>query len=173
MDDNSETMEYAINNIPEEVKDYIFGFRFSKAFNALCEEKGFSEKEKTDFEIKLYEYLAQTTTEESLVETIHSISKTPEMNQSIINWIKEKVTDPVFSLAVDAAVREEEAEEALQEAGVVPAPSPLQALEGIKARLAQNTAVTPSARDYSVEKIQTSAPTEKPAIDPYREAPIE
>lgn len=55
----------------------------------------------------------------------------------------------------------------------VTAVSPLQALEGIKARLAQNTAITPSARDYSVEKIQTPVQTEKTVIDPYREAPID
>lgn len=53
--------------------------------------------------------------------------------------------------------------------------SPTQALANIQERLSQPKIVTPSKRDYSVEKINTPQQEipKAPSIDPYRELPSE
>jgi hypothetical protein len=53
--------------------------------------------------------------------------------------------------------------------------SPIQALANIQERLSEAKIITPSKRDYSVEKINTSQQEtpKAPSIDPYRELPSE
>jgi hypothetical protein len=168
-----DTIEESFENIPEEVKRYIYSTAFLNTFQKLCSEKGLTPEESNALKTSLFSYLAQIDTEESLIETINKISKSPEINQQIISWVTTNVTDKILELTTETLLNQEDGLDINTEESS--APSPTQAMESIKDRLSQNTKITPTKRDYSMEKAENSTPSvqniTKPSVDPYRELP--
>ncbi len=168
MEKELETIEESFDSIPEEVQHYVYSPSFIEAFKALCTEQGLSSEESRDLKIALFEYLAQITSEEELLSCVHSVSKTPDSNQKIISWIQDTVVEKVLSLVDDAYSDNEEPEEETNMAS----PS-LTSLSSIQERLSQATIVTPTKRDYSLERATPPVAPSTPHMDIYREVPEE
>jgi hypothetical protein len=195
MDDELKTIEEAFENIPEEVKHYIYGKTFVNSFDKFCLEEGLTPEETVQFRGTLYGYLAQVETEEGLLKTIQSISKTIESNQKKIDWVKKEVTGKVLDLVVNAYdidnfdEDEEESEEEVEkdenvetvesrneeviikEEIVAP-----KTFSGIEERLKSSSTIAPTSRDYSMTKItelvdEAETKTTIKGVDAYREIP--
>lgn len=168
MDDTLEKIEFAFDTIPEEVKAYVFSPLFSKTVKTLCVSENLSDEETKKFSSALYEYIAQLTSEEELIQTIHSVSKTIESSQRIISWVQKEVTEKSLSLILDSYTRttvSEEEEDPREEKNT-------SALESIGERLTNTTIIPPSKRDYSIEKKEGVQENKKvDVVDPYRETP--
>lgn len=175
MDQEIDTIEQSFEEIPEEVKAYIYSSSFTKPFQALCLSESLSQEEAEKLKISLYSYISQIETEEDLLIAINSISKNIESNQKMIDWVRENVIEKILTLVTEAYVNEEGGEESEgTSTETLPSPSKM-SLSSIQERLSQNTTITPIKRDYSIEKIPEATPTPSPTAvsDPYREMPQE
>lgn len=175
MDDELKTIEESFDNIPEEVKHYIYGKDFVASLDKLCSDEGLTKNETVQLRGALYGYLAQVQTEEVLVKTIQSISKSIESNQRIIDWIKKEVTDKVLSMVVTAYVDDEEDEEESIDSEK-DTQDKQYSLGGIQDRLTKPSVVAPITRDYSVTRAtevspKTESTPRAPSMDIYREIP--
>lgn len=170
MDQEIETIEESFENIPEEIKHYIYSDSFTDSFKKICVEQNLSTDEVGGLRISLYSYLAQIESEEQLIKTVNSVSKNPDSNQKIMNWIQENVVDKVLEISTNTFI---DSEDVLEEDEKIKEISPTQALASIKERLGSNTSVAPITRDYSFTKTETpkESVVEAPKIDPYRELP--
>ncbi len=171
MDENLQKIEESFNKIPEEVKDYIYSDSFIKAFTEFCQEQRLTSETISLFRGTLYGYIAQVETEETLVNRIRSISTSPEMNQIIINWVKNNVTDKIFDLVIDGYAQNEEVELSEAEA------SGNNSFTRLNQTMTAPSTLAPTKRSYgeNTSLNTTSAPSTAPSgiksIDPYREIP--
>ncbi len=176
MDEDTQIIEDAFDKIPEEVKHYIYSKIFVTSFEKLCSDENLEKDSVTQLKGSLYGYLAQIETEDGLLRSIHSVSKSIESSQRIIDWIKKEVTEKVLSLVVDAYVEDGE-EENTEKENLTQNQSPAQALANIQERLTKPIAVAPITRDYSVTRApepispKTDTAPRTASMDMYREVP--
>ncbi|MCC6199046.1 hypothetical protein IT401_02450 [Candidatus Nomurabacteria bacterium] len=189
MDTELQTTEESFEHIPTEVKEYIYGDEFTAALSGLCTSQRLTEEETVLFRGTLYGYIAQTSSEEDLLERIRAISKDPTMNQTFISWVKEHVSDKIVQLVTDAyvdqeIVDDEEREESMaQGEKIVPAQiialQPDNVMESLRTRMTQSATIAPIVRSVTTPSRTSESPssatptTPAPAqhIDPYRELP--
>jgi hypothetical protein len=172
MEQEIETIKESFENIPDEIKHYIYSDSFNDSFKKMCEDQRFSPDDINKLKTSLYSYLAQIESEEQLITTINSVSKNPESNQKVMNWVQEKVTDKILEILTNAYLDSDDSPE-----GEVPVTevSVTQSLASIKERLSSPSTVAPITRDHSFSKNESVVEkvVEKPKIDPYRELPSE
>ncbi len=169
MDQDLNTIEEAFENIPEEVKRYIYSASFRESFNSICSKYSISNKNSNVLKNSIYSYIAQIETEEELLVSINSVSNDIETNQKIIDWVKENVIEKALEIVTNAYLNEEEEVVEKNTMSYPEKPS----FSNIEERLSQSKIITPSKRDYSVEKINTPQQETPKAtsVDPYRELP--
>lgn len=175
MDDELKTIDKSFDNIPEEVKHFIYSKTFSESLEKMFLAEGLIKDQTIQLKGALYGYIAQLETEEGLLKTIHSVSKSIESSQRIIDWIKKEVTDKVLALVVDAYVENEDDE--TEEVEETKATSSAQTLSNLQDRLTKPSSVAPITRDYSVTRgpepviPKTDSVPKSPSMDIYREIP--
>lgn len=172
MDQEIETIEESFENIPDEIKHYIYSDSFNDSFKKMCEDQHFSLDDVNKLKVSLYSYLAQIESEEQLITTINSISKNPESNQKVMTWVQENVADKILEVSTNTYLDSaDDSEEEVLATEV----STTQALASIKERLSSPNIVAPVTRDHSFSKNENVVEkvVEKPKIDPYRELPSE
>lgn len=168
MNDELKTIEESFENIPEEVKAFIYGLDFVTQLKEFCKNIGFSEEQQKTFRISIYNYVAQLETEDELVSNINSISPSIEANQKIIDWVRENLVEKVLEISTNTFIEEESVPEDIGTEKVNPS-------EIIKNSLKSPSLLAPTKRDYSLEKDISNGPKnliqdiKKPTIDPYRE----
>ncbi len=179
MDEDIKTNEDLFENIPQEVKRYIYSTFFLDSLKRMIAAEQLESLGAQRLKGALYGYLAQTETEDGLLQTIHSVSKSIESSQRIIDWIKKEVTEKVLDLVVDSYMinEDEETEDEITKEESLKLSSPQQALPSIQERLTKPVTVAPITRDYSVARApEPSTPKAdiapaKSSMDIYREVP--
>lgn len=172
MDEELVTIEETFDRLPEEVKLYVYSPSFSDSIKKFCAENGLTEAETVQFTGALYNYITQLESEDELLKTIHSVSKTPQVNQKMIDWVKA-LSNKILELVTNAYLNEEE--EASETGSATNTEAvPNSAFSSIENQLNKPSTVAPITRDYSIGKGETSSPVETPrtpVVDIYREIP--
>lgn len=165
------TIEETIQDIPEEVKDFIFGQEMESVKNEINTHLE-TDEQRTEISNRIMFFLLGAIEMEELSKTIDSVSITEEKKGFIKTLIQEKIIDEL--LLIIEAHKEIDEESVPTITSAPTAPTPTEVLANLGARLSKSSVIVPSKRDYSMDKpqaIELSVENSKPTIDPYRELP--
>ncbi len=164
-------------DLPEEVSDFMFFGPLDLVLEKICLLIN-NEEEKVLIKNDITFFLLGSVEIETLNSHIESLKTTEENRGEIKRIFQEDIISEILLLLEVNQEMEGSSLESLEvnsDQNTQQAPSPAQALESIKERLSQSTKITPTKRDYSMEKAENSNPSvqniTKPTIDPYREIP--
>jgi hypothetical protein len=180
MDNDLETTEKAFDEIPQEVREYIYSDEFDKNIELLFNEIGLADDKQLVLKGSIFEFIAQIDDEDDLLNTINEITSDEVIRNKIKDWIDINVSQKILSLITDAYVNDDDDdEEDSQEISTAEKPAIPSSLSSLSDRLKQASITTPAKRDYSLNKpikkdsvvdnlSDAPSPTSH-AIDPYHE----
>jgi hypothetical protein len=157
-EDKYNEIEDQLEELPEEVMDFIFGGQLEaiiKELSGILQD----EQQSLVMESNLTLFLFGTKPLAELKQYIDTLSIPDEKKNTIRSIIQEKIINELLLL-----VGEDEEVGAPTNPQI--APSPSQVLETLKSRLTEAKSTAPSTRDLSITPAQL-----KPVADPYREMP--
>ena len=170
------TFNKALETTTVEIRDFLFSDTYPKLITAIATQFAFSEEKKKILDDVVFETLIGNIDEEEAQEKLSSLGLTDEDGSKLVAYIDYYFITPSIEKASENDDEEQEGLSPTNPPIIQSAPSPIQALEMIKERLAKPSASIslPTKRDYSeesIEKIATPAPQGIKSIDPYRELP--
>ncbi len=158
------------DNLPQEVKDFIFGDGYEKVSKELSS-LVINENEKIDLPNEIILFVIGIKTSDDLISYVSALTTTQENKEVIKKIIDEKV---INELLLTIEVSEEIDNEKRGDILVIPKPPAPIALTALTDRLKQSSIVGPVKHGYDAETSKTSVSPiiEKPipSIDPYHEA---
>ena len=172
MDEEITQFEEALQNLPEEVKDFLYGDGYQKALQSIASTHGFTEDQKKTFELTLTDVICLLQSKDALIELFTTWGLAPEKQALLVKDIEEKVFMPIVE-ATNYIVEED------TEESTAPVPDPY---AEIQRRFVYGTPITKTEKkSYSFDKLptpprppQNTEPTiQSPTttLDPYREKP--
>lgn len=164
--------EEALQNLPEEVKDFLYGDNYQKALESIASTHGFTEDQKKTFDLTLTDVICLLQSKDGLIELFTTWGFPQEKQALLVKDIEEKVFMPIVE-ATNYIVEED------LEESTAPAPDPY---AEIQRRFVYGTPITKTEKKtYSLDKLptpprppQSTEPTTQSPnsrIDPYREKP--
>lgn len=168
--------EKNLENLPQEVKDFLYKRLFVSALEKIASTLGLTEDQKSLLKTQFLLVLSETEQKDSLVELCKKWSLTQEQTKTFVQLSEELIFIPIIEATNYIVIDEPENDQARQTTPTTDqklvSVSPAQALAAIKDRLTQTASIAPSRRDYSIQK--PDLPQEvsmKKSVDPYREKP--
>jgi len=163
--DPKASAEENMEELPEEVSDFIFGDGLEDAINKIGELLDKNQEQKEHIYNDLTFFLLGTESFETVMSYINSLPVTDQKKIDIKKIIQEDIIDELQLLM---EVHNEL--EGKQIPSSVITPSDM--LTRLNQTLVKPTMLAPTKRDHSIgEPSIAQAPNETPSIDPYRELP--
>jgi hypothetical protein len=172
----SDEYSEALDMVPPEVRAFLWSDAFNIILNVISETYKLNNTQKDVVRNIAKETLIGVLTPVSRRTMLADVGIIGELQENILNAINDEIISrAIVQVENYNELHNNKDSELGTDIEVLRAPTPTQALANIQERLSQPKIVTPSKRDYSVEKINT--PTQEtlkaPSIDPYRELPSE
>jgi hypothetical protein len=163
----SQTIDENIENLPEEVNDFMFGKDLEEVLNEITALTD-RDNEKLSLRNDINFFLLGITPMEDIITHINGLSVSDEKKIAIKKLIQEKIVNELVLLTEVY----EDMDKTIQASTPM---TPSSALTNLQSRLTQPTMIMPVKRDLSPDATPAAAPSvsvpTKPAIDPYRELP--
>lgn len=175
MDKNQEQLDIekfdtALSNTPEEVRSFIWSDAYKKLILAIQKNFDLSDDQKNIVEEIIFSSLTKTENNEAIEKKVGSLNLEEKKRDELLFYIFNYFIEPSINKVEETfELEKKEYTENVEQKEV----SPAQALANIQERLSQSKIITPSKRDYSVEKINTlqQETPKATSVDPYRELP--
>lgn len=161
----------AMEELPEELRSFLFDGEFEKVFEPY--KKDFPDQEKLiGIKNRTLEFILGIIPITELKIVIENSTNNTQLIDTLKKDIQEKIVDEILLLFQIHS--EMESKTYSNKAKIETAPSPADVLARLNQNLTKPTILAPTKREYSTPPTPTITniePATKPAIDPYREIP--
>jgi hypothetical protein len=166
--------EEALENLPDEVKDFLYGDEYQKALQSIAETHDFTEEQKSQFDLTLTDVICLLQPKDALIELFTSWGFSQEKQALLVKDIEEKIFMPIIEATNYIVEYEDETEEEKTQRNTS------DPYIEIQKRFVYGTPIVRAEKkSYSFDKLPTpprpegNTPSQSTdsRIDPYRERP--